>query len=58
MHTALLACLRGLKAKRDFVVRTAHGFGTPYAYRFAYDEVTPMVNPDGKTPNSSYELHG
>ncbi len=43
MHTALLACLRGLKAKRDFVVRTAHGFGTPYAYRFAYDEVTPMV---------------
>ena len=39
MHTALLACLRGLKAKRDFVVRTAHGFGTPYAYRFAYDEV-------------------
>lgn len=39
MHTALLACLRGLKAKRDSVVRTAHGFGTPYAYRFAYDEV-------------------
>ena len=40
MRCALVNCLRGLRDNRNFVVQTIHRIDTPYAYRFAYDEVS------------------